>query len=100
MKNFLQNLSDLSKWKGKLKRMPGFWGRHAFSVILVLILFSILLGGVLFYRYVFLVSAEESNISENSLKLREDLYQKILNQWQLQEQKFQQSLQENLPDEP
>jgi hypothetical protein len=100
MKNFLQNLSYLSKWKGKFKRVPWFCARHAFSVILILILLSIFLGGVLFYRYVILASAEEPNISENSLKLREDLYQKILEQWQPEEKKIQQPSQENLPEEP
>jgi len=68
---------------------------HAFGVIIFLALLSAALGGFLFYFYVIDANRQEVKISKNQLIFREDIYQKIINQWALDDQSPAQLLEIN-----
>ena len=66
----------------KTKRIFWILGMHAFSVILIVILLELFLGGLLFYKYVFLAGSKEPEITNHSFQFNEGVYQEILEQWQ------------------
>lgn len=70
-------------------------GRHAFLVILVLVLMDILYGGFLYYKYAYLSEKEDPKINSVNSKFNADTYQKIIDQWQERDQKLQQFLQKD-----
>lgn len=57
-----------------------FWkiGERAFSAILIFILFDVILGILIIYIYVILPQGKNINPSEESLKFREDVYEKVI----------------------
>src|SRR3989344_3646355 len=82
------NKSNISGIKmDDLKKIPWILGRHAFLVILVLIVCAIMGGIFLFYTYV--VSAKTSPVAGETVKFKYNTYQNVLKEWQLKEQKFE-----------
>jgi len=68
------------------QKLPYFLARRVLIVIFAIVLFDAALGAVLFYTYVVLPEKAEPEISKDSLGFRQDLYDKVLIQWQKQEQ--------------
>lgn len=79
------------------KKILWIIGRRAFAVVLILILIDILLGGFLFYKYIFLAEKEKPNVDGAYFRFDDDSYQKILTQWQSRDQKLKDFLQKNYP---
>jgi len=53
-------------------------GDHFFFSFLIVVLFVIILGGAIFYNYVFLSENEKIDISERPVFFNEDVYKKVL----------------------
>lgn len=75
----------------KIKKIPWILGFYAFPIILILILLDLILGEFLLYKYAILVKKEEPKIIGSTLKFEYNAYQKILEEWQTREQKFEES---------
>jgi len=67
-----------------------FWkiGRNPLPTFFILILLAVILGVAIFYQYSFLAEKKEPQIIEKPLQFKEDLYQKILEEWQIRQEKF------------
>ncbi|MBI2054266.1 MAG: hypothetical protein HYT36_02950 [Candidatus Staskawiczbacteria bacterium] len=72
----------------RIKKIPWIFGLRAFWIILLLVFASSMFGLFLFYKYAVLVEREEITIAGGSLKFKNNIYQKVLEQWQLKEDKF------------
>ena len=62
----------------KIKKIPRNLGRNAFWFILMFILLDILVGEILFYKYVVLKNSEDPEIINISTKFKENTYQSVL----------------------
>ena len=60
-------------------------GLHAFGLILLLIFIDFILGGFIFYKYVFLAESEEPKITETILKFNVGAYQNVMGEIQARE---------------
>ena len=67
----------------KIKKIPWILGKNVFLCILIFTLIDILIGGFLLYKYMFLIDAEESEIT--SIKFQENIYKSVLKEWENRE---------------
>mgnify|MGYP001577205517 CR=1 FL=1 len=81
------NISDIGM--GKIKKIPWILGSNAFSIILIFILLDLILGEFLLYKYVIIVKREGPEIVQSTLKFEYNIYQKVLEEWQTRERKFE-----------
>ena len=71
---------------------------HTFLTLLVLLCLALLLGEALFYKYSILAERKETQITGETIKFRENLYQEVLTEWQARAQRFEQAGIEAYPD--
>lgn len=88
----------IKKIKEFLKRLVWIIGRNAFVVFVILFFLALILGGFIFYKYSFLAEKSEPQITERPLRLEETIYQKILKEWQIRQQKFKEAEEKEYPD--
>lgn len=75
----MMQLSDLLKIiAGKTKKVIWVLGLNAFSLILVLVFIDLILGGFIFYKYVFLVEKMQPVSAGNIVKFDYKNYQNVL----------------------
>ena len=73
---------NFKKVKDFFKQLPRALAEHSFLTFLVFFIFSLIVGGLVFYQYGILAkSAEQSKGKENIFTFDQDAYQKILNEW-------------------
>ena len=89
----------------KLNKLKNFFGKsprnlavHSFTVILLLFIFSLIFGGFVYYKYVFLIKNKEPQITQKPLQVDEKTFQKILNEWQEREKRFNEADLKEYPD--
>ena len=75
-----------------------FLGRHAFLVMLILVLMGVLYGEILFYRYVFLANEMPPQSSVTIATFKENVYTSILEEQIIREEAFKGFSQENYPN--
>lgn len=80
------------------KKLPRILGEKAFFVSLLFILFSLVLGGLLFYQYSILAKKTEPKITEASFQFQEKIYEDILKIWQEREKRFEAADTKGYPD--
>jgi len=80
---------SLSFISSNIKKIPWFLGRYAFVAILILIAIDMILGAVLFYKYIYLVEKNQPQVTESPATFKKDVYQEILKDWQERSQKLQ-----------
>ena len=73
----------------KILKLVKWIAKHAFSVFLFLFFLSLILGGILFYKYGVLVQRTEQDFEVALPNFKEDLYRDILEEWQLRRQIFE-----------
>ena len=72
--------------------------RHSFVVILALFLFSLLLGGFSYYKYLFSVRNISPNVAQDSSLFNEEAFQKALKELEGREQRFNAADLKSYPD--
>lgn len=80
----------LTKTKNFFKKIPRILAKKTFLVFLILLIFALILGGIVFYFYVISVEPFD-NIEigeEKSFLIDRAAYQKIFNQWQIRDKIF------------
>jgi hypothetical protein len=91
--------------KEKIKKIKVFFKRtlwmlaeKSFLLSLFLILLSFIIGGTIFYKYYILAMREEPQASESSLKLKNQAYEDIINEWEKRQKEFNGADLKNYPD--
>ena len=64
---------------------------RAFLSFLILLLISLILGGLIFYQYNILPKKKEVGPAENPLQFQEKTYQAVLKTWQEREKRFEET---------
>ncbi|PJE69431.1 MAG: hypothetical protein COU98_02060 [Candidatus Staskawiczbacteria bacterium CG10_big_fil_rev_8_21_14_0_10_38_10] len=85
----LKTLSRLVKNLAKTKKLLWVIGENAFLAILVFILFALISGSVVFYKYSYLVEKTEPEAGAKPFQFEEKVYQKIIAIWQRQEKNLE-----------
>ena len=79
------------KIKDFFKKLLRALREKVFLTFLGLLLISLILGGIVFYKYSILIKKTEPKITEKPLQFQEKTYQEVLKTWQEKEKKFQEA---------
>lgn len=81
----------IKQLKESLKKI--FWkiGENPLPAFCILIIVALIFGGLVFYQYSFLAEKKEPQIVERPLQFKEPLFQKILEEWQVRQKKFEEA---------
>jgi len=82
------NIPKLSKIKLSFAKLPQTLARRAFLSSLLFVFVSLILGGVLFYKYYVLIQ-RESSVAGGIIRLNEDVYQDVLTTKQIHQREFE-----------
>ena len=85
------------KIKAFLGKLPLILARHPFLTCLFLFILSLIIGGLLFYKYIILAQKIKPELLEISV-LKENDYREVLEVWQRQEKKFNEADLKEYPD--
>lgn len=77
------------KIKNFFKKLPRRAAEHCFLAFLILVFIVLIIGSLQFYQYSFLTEKSEPEISKAKIQFEENLYQKILSEWQNREERFE-----------
>lgn len=91
MKLKLKKTNGVLVLLAKLKTLPTFLAENAFFTCLALISASLIFGGLLFYKYGFLVERRTPEISQKEPLIEEAAFQEILRIWQERQERFDQA---------
>jgi len=94
----LRKLKGAGKIKIFFKKLPRILGENTFLTFLFLLLISLILGGIIFYKYSILAEKAEPQIIEKPLQFEEKIYQKILNEWEARGRRFEETELKEYPD--
>lgn len=78
--------------------LPRVLGKQAFLTFLAFLLLSLVLGGFCFYKYGFLAERAELQIPKKPLQLNEEMYSRILGEWEVREQRLKEIDAKQYPD--
>jgi len=76
----------LDKIKNFLGEIPIILTKKPFLTLMVLIFVAFIFGGIVFYKFCYLVERAELQIVERPLSLREDILKEILEEWVAREE--------------
>jgi len=68
-----------------------FWkiGENLFPFFCLLIIIALIFGSSIFYQYAFLAEKREPQVIERPLQFKEELFQKILEEWERRQEEFE-----------
>lgn len=76
-----------------------YWlARHTFLASMILIVLAVIIGGIVFYKYSYLLLEAELQTVGKPLKFDEKKYQKILEIWQERQKISEESATKEYPD--
>jgi len=73
-------------------------GEKPLSTFFILLVLALFIGGLIFYQYSFLAEKKEPQIIERPIQFKEELYQKILAEWQMRQKNFDEAEQKEYRD--
>ncbi|PIV12654.1 MAG: hypothetical protein COS47_01475 [Candidatus Nealsonbacteria bacterium CG03_land_8_20_14_0_80_36_12] len=76
------NLERVKKIKNIFKKLAIVSASRTFSTFLILLLLAVIIGSILYYRYVVLIERREPEPPEIGVQFKEKLYQEISETWQ------------------
>jgi len=80
---------NLAKFKIKIGNIPNVLAERCFLSFWIMLFIALTLGGVIFYQYIFVLGKIETRLSKESLNLKKENYEKVLESWQSREKRFQ-----------
>ncbi len=89
---------DFKQIKKVLAKLPWIIAEHAFLACLFLFVLALIFGGLTFYKYNILAQKAEFETLDQSLLLKEKIYQEILVVWQEQEKRFNEADSKEYPN--
>ncbi|MBZ9569850.1 hypothetical protein KJA16_02980 [Patescibacteria group bacterium] len=84
-------MSKIKEIKEFLKRLVWIIGKNSIPTFFILFFLALILGGFIFYKYSFLAERIEPQIIKKPLQFKEALCQKILEEWQTRQQRFEET---------
>lgn len=88
----------INKIKEFLRKFLRILGEEAFLFFLVLIFLALILGGLLFYKYSFLVEKAKPEVLEKPLQFEEKTHQEVLKILKELQKKFEETELKKYPD--
>lgn len=82
---------NFKKWKSRSKEISLKIAEKAFKSFLILFLIALIIGGILFYKYSFLVERKEPQADFQQIIFKEDNFKNILEIWGQREKDFEQA---------
>lgn len=79
-----------------IKKLPRFLGRHVFGFVLLLIFSDIIIGGIFYYKYVYVVNHSEPETVPSQVSFDKKKYQQILDYWKKREIIFNSTEKQNI----
>jgi len=79
---------EINKIKYFFKKHPRVLAENAFGFSIIFIFLSLILGGLIFYKYGILNQKTKIDVAEETFRFQEGAYQEILKIWQEREGKF------------
>ncbi|MBU3942425.1 hypothetical protein KKA24_00400 [Patescibacteria group bacterium] len=83
--------TKIDKIKRAIKRSPLFIAKHIVQVSLFLLVLSLIIGAIFFYKYNILSVKKELEIIDNSCPLNESNYNKVLEVWERNDLKLEEA---------
>ncbi len=87
-----------SQIKKVLAKLPWIIAEHAFLACLFLFVLASIFGGLFFYKYDILAQKIGFEALDQSLLLKEEIYQEVLAIWQEQEKRFSEADSKEYPN--
>ncbi len=89
---------NLNKIKIFFKKLPEWLAEKYFLTFLILSIFAFFIGGLVFYKYWYLIEKTTPLVSEKILKIETESYKDLLNSWDLLSKKFEGADSKNYKD--
>ena len=91
----MKKIQRLKEFLGKI-----FWkmGENPLSTFFIFLILALIFGGLIFYQYSLLAEKKEPQIIERPIQFKEELYQKILEEWEIRQKNFDQAEQKEHRD--
>ena len=89
---------EVKEIKKIFQRLLKILGKHAFLTFLALLLLSLALGGISFYKYGFLAARAKLQIIKKPLQSNVEMYNRILGEWEDREQRLKEIDVKQYPD--
>ena len=91
-------MKKIQRLKGSLGKI--FWkiGENPLFTFFFLLILALIFGDLIFYQYSFLVEKKEPQIIERPIQFKEELYQKILKEWEIRQKNFDEAEQKEYRD--
>ncbi|MEK7124282.1 MAG: hypothetical protein AAB877_01165 [Patescibacteria group bacterium] len=83
---------------GPLKKSVWFWGKHAFLIILLLVLSTILFGELLLYKYINAINSQGSDFYFSPVRFDKKTYENVLDKIKHREEILNSPLFKNYQD--
>jgi len=80
---------ETKRIKDFFRKFSRFIGERFFLNFLFSVILAFIVGGFVLYQYVFLAESIEINIPEKPIFFDEDIYKKVLEEWQIRDKEFQ-----------
>ncbi|MCK4454295.1 hypothetical protein KAU51_03045 [Candidatus Parcubacteria bacterium] len=80
------------------KKLSRDLAKHAFRSFMLLVVFALIFGGVLFYKYSILIEKKEPQISKKPIQFKKEILENVSNKWIEREIKFNETDTKNYPD--
>lgn len=88
----------LGKIKDYFLDILSWLAEHLFLTFLILIFISLLFGSAVFYKYYFLPKKIEPALSQEAIKFQENVYSRIIQEWQSRGERFEAAKTKKYPD--
>ncbi|MDI6591775.1 MAG: hypothetical protein QME61_02485 [Patescibacteria group bacterium] len=88
----------LKKIRQFLIKLPKTLAESTFLTILIFLFLALVFGGLIFYKYSFLVEKKKPEVFEKAIYFNEKAFQEVLNIWEEREKKFKQTELKEYPD--
>ena len=80
---------ETKRIKDFFRKFSRFIGERFFLSFLLFVILALIVGGFVLYQYAFLVDRIDFNTQEKPVFFNEDIYKKVLEEWQNREREFQ-----------
>ena len=88
----------VKKVGGFFKKLPRTLGEKSLLTFFILLIFAIIIGYLVFYKYSFSVGKREPEAPKTLLEFQEKTYEEILKAWQEKEKRFEETDLKLYPD--
>jgi len=98
MKIKISGIKNILRKRKSLTKIPTILAKHFLLTCLFLLLFSLILGGILSYKYIILTKKVEPQVFSKSSLLDEKIYEEVLKAWRQAAERFNETDLKEYPD--